>query len=170
MKRREAFKKLGIAALVGGTGMIFMNSCNNDKSEEVVAAAPMATTPIPEVKSEREKLIINRIENTFADPENPTDAELKHTPEITLGDKDDLGNTLVKVTIGQKGIIHPATKEHWIDYIKVFVNEQLVAETEFNNGGIRGFGNYYIALNPNDQIMVESGCNLHGIYHSSITV
>lgn len=169
MKRREAFKKIGLFTIIGGSGLAFLSSCKNEESKEVIAA-PLAALSTPKAKTEREKLIINRSFNTFADPKNPTKAELKHTPEIILGEKDSLENTLVKITIGQAGIIHPATKQHWVDYIKVFVNDKLVAETEFANGGIRGFGHYYLALNQGDKIIAEAGCNLHGIYESGLNI
>ena len=167
MKRREAFKKIGLMSIVGLSGMALV-SCGTEQ-KEVVPAAPKEVSPTPKPKTEREKLIINREKYSFVDPENPTDAELKHTPSITFGDQDEKGNTLVTVTIGSEGIIHPAIKEHWIDYMIVYVNDIIVAESEFKNGGIRGFGNYYMLLEKGDTVKVESGCNLHGIWENSST-
>jgi superoxide reductase len=168
MRRREAFKKIGLLGLVGLSGMALI-SCSNDeaKNEKEI---PLEAKTIPESKSERELLISNRKRQTYAEPANPTKGELKHTPEISLGDKDEKGNTLVKITVGKDGIIHPATKEHWIDFIKVYVNERLVVDTEFANGGIRGFAYFYIALNKGDSLRAEAACNIHGIYESSINI
>ena len=162
MKRREAFKKMGLLSLAGISG-IALASCNTKEESKSTA---MQTAP----KTERERLIVNREHKKIADPANPTKAELKHTPDIQLGSKDTQGNTLVTITVGKDGIIHPYTKEHWIDFIKVYVNDRLLAETEFANGGIRGYGSYYISLQPGDLIKAESGCNKHGIWESELRV
>lgn len=167
MKRREAFKKMGLIGLVGISSMSLI-SCGGDTPKTEVVPTIEATAAV-ETKSEREMLIINREIMTIADPDNPTQAELKHTPDITFGEKDTRGHTLVMITIGQEGIIHPAAEDHWNDYLKVFVNDKLVLETEFSNGGIRGFGHYYLALEQGDIVRAEAGCNLHGIWENSVT-
>ena len=169
MKRREAFKKLGLLSLVGMSGMALM-SCGNDKKEEVATATATATAAavIPKNISERDKLIINRERNTFVDAQNPTKAELKHTPEISFGDADEKGNIMVKITIGQQGIIHPATEGHWIDYLKVFVNDKENIAINFTNGGVRAFGDFYLVLKKGDTVKAESGCNIHGIWENSV--
>ncbi len=168
MQRREAFKKMGLLGLVGLSGMALV-SCGNEevKTKKVV---PLEAETIPKSKSKRDLLITNRERKSYADPENPTKGELKHTPDINLGEKDEKGNTLVKITVGKEGIIHPSTEDHWIDYIKVFVNERMVVDTEFENGGIRGFAYFYVALNKGDKLRAEAACNKHGIYESSIEV
>ena len=164
MKRREAFKKLGILSFVGMSGMALV-SCANDKKEKIAtAAAAVVAGNI----SERDKLIINRERNTFADAQNPTKAELKHTPEISFGDMDEKGNVMVKITIGQQGIIHPATVGHWIDYLKVFVNDKEMIGLNFTNGGVRAFGDFYLALKKGYTVKAESGCNPHGIWENSV--
>jgi desulfoferrodoxin (superoxide reductase-like protein) len=168
MKRREAFKKLGLLSMAGLSGMVLVSCGTEDKKAAKVPAT--AATAIPEAKSEREKLISNRERMSMADPANPTKAELKHTPDISLGEKDEQGNTPVIVSVGMEGIIHPYTKEHWIDFIKVYVNERLLVDSEIANGGVRPYGQYYLKLNPGDKIRVESGCNKHGIWENSIKV
>ena len=166
MQRREAFKKIGLLGLVGLSGMALV-SCGNEE-EKTEKLVPLEAAIIPHQKSERERLITNRERKSFADPKNPTKGELKHTPEISLGATDEKGNTLVTITVGMNGIIHPSTKEHWIDFIKVYVNERMVVDTEFENGGIRGFASFYIKLNKGDKLLAEAACNKHGIYSSSV--
>ncbi|MCK5846687.1 MAG: hypothetical protein KAG84_04555 [Bacteroidales bacterium] len=166
MKRREAFKKIGLLSIISLSGFA-LASCSNDNDKSNKIASGEAAVVIDE-KSPREKIIINRERMSFVDPENPTKAELKHTPEITFGDVDEKGNTLIKITIGQQGIVHPATESHWIDYLKVYVNTKEVVSLEFVNGGIRAFGHFYIALNKGDIIRAESGCNLHGIWENTV--
>ena len=173
MKRREAFKKIGILALMSGGGLSLLSSCvnkNSETSSTVETAATMEAISTPKTKTEREKLIINRKYNKYKDPENPSKGELKHTPDIIIGDKNNKGFTLVSIIVGQKGIIHPSTKEHWIDYISLYLNDKLYSKTEFINGGIQGIANFYINLNKGDTLRAESGCNLHGIYDYIIKI
>ena len=168
MQRREAFKKMGLLGLVGLSGMALV-SCGNEEAK-IEKAVPLEAAIIPHQKSERELLITDRERRSFADPENPTKGELKHTPEISLGATDEKGNTLVTITVGMKGIIHPSTKDHWIDFIKVFVNNHMVVDSEFENGGIRGFASFYIELKKGDKLRAEAACNKHGIYESTLEV
>ena len=166
MQRREAFKKMGLLGLVGLSGMALVSCANEDKPATKEVYGAERSKP----KSKRDLLITNRERKSYADPENPTKGELKHTPDISLGEKDEKGNTLVKITVGKEGIIHPSTEDHWIDYIKVFVNERMVVDTEFENGGIRGFAYFYVALNKGDKLRAEAACNKHGIYESTIEI
>ena len=128
MKRREAFKKIGILALLSGGGLSLLSSCVNKNTEvptTIETTATLGAMSTPKAKSERDKLIVNRKYNKFKDPENPTKGELKHTPDIIIGEKNEKGFTLISIIIGQKGIIHPSTKEHWNDYISLYLNDQL---------------------------------------------
>jgi superoxide reductase len=173
MKRREAFKKIGMLALMSGSGLTLLSSCANKDTETtkaVEATGVMEAISTPEVKSDREKLIVNRKYNKFKDPKNPTKGELKHTPDIIIGNKNEQGFTLVSVIVGQRGIIHPSTKEHWIDYISLYLNNKLYSKTEFINGGIQGFAEFYITLNKGDKLRAEAACNLHGIYDNVIKI
>jgi desulfoferrodoxin (superoxide reductase-like protein) len=95
---------------------------------------------------------------------------LKHSPDIKLGETDEKGNTAIIVSVGMNGRIHPYTKEHWIDFIKVYVNERLAVDSEITNGGVRAYGHYFLELNPGDKIRVEAACNKHGIWENSIEV
>lgn len=149
MKRRKLFKTLGLASAGLIAGGAFLSSKSSSAQEK------------------QEKLIINRMKMTFADPENPTKHELKHTPDISFGDKDPNGFTRVLITIGQDGIIHPTEENHWIDYLIIYKNDELVSNMVFENGPIRGYGEHYIHLKEGDVIKAEAGCNLHGIWESS---
>lgn len=151
MNRRNAFKKIGLASLALTSAGVLIPSLLKSQTQA------------------DGKLIINRQKMSFADPENPTDFELKHTPEITFLDTDDNGFTQVKIHIGSKGIVHPTEANHWIDYIKIYNNEKLVVFTEYENGPIRGYAQYYIKLAKGDNLLVEAGCNLHGIWTNTAT-
>ena len=106
---------------------------------------------------------------SFIDPENPTDHELKHTPEITFLESDDKGFTKMKIHLGSKGIVHPTEENHWIDYLKIYSNDKLLVFTEFENGPIRGYAEYFVKLAKGDTVLVEAGCNLHGIWTNTAT-
>ena len=151
MNRRDAFKKIGFASLALTTTGILIPSVANSQEQ---------TT---------DRLIINRKGMSFANPEHPTDFELKHTPEISFLETDNKGFTKVKIHIGSKGIIHPTEKNHWIDYMKIYNNDKLVAFTKFENGSIRGYAEHFIKLVKNDVIKVEVGCNIHGIWNNTAT-
>lgn len=151
MNRRDAFKKIGFASLA------------------LSAAGILIPSLVQSQEQKTEKLIINRQKMSFADPENPTDFELKHTPEITFLDTDDKGFTRVKIHLGSNGITHPTEKNHWIDYLKIYNNDNLVVFTEYENGPIRGYAEYYIKLVKGDTLLAEAGCNLHGIWTNTAT-
>jgi len=109
MKRREAIKLTALATL----------------SMAVTAeACPSKSTCTTMDTTKNRKLMKPK------DVNNLTKAELKHTPKITLGNKDSNGYTLVEVTVGQGGIIHPSKKGHWIDFISLYVDRKLVCITE----------------------------------------
>ena len=163
MKRLEMLKTVGIATIAVTSGIGLLSSCET-KTPEVVAAVPEKQ---PE-KSEREKLIVNRQENTFADPANPTKLELKHTPEITFGDADKNGFIQIFITVGSQGIIHPTKNDHWIDFMKILVNNKEIQNIEFANGVIRGYNSCFTKLNNGDKVKAIIGCNIHGIWQSEI--
>lgn len=152
MKRRELFKKLGLAS----AGVIIGTA--------VLSSADAVAQDTPQ-----KKLIVNRQKMTFADSKNPTKFEQKHTPDISFGEKDPKGFTKVLITIGQAGIIHPTEENHWIDYMNIYKNDDLVSKMEFENGPIRGYADHYILLKDGDVIKVEIGCNLHGLWENTGT-
>jgi len=159
-----------MASVIGVSGIVAYacKSNSDDEAEEQAAMDAAMKDSKKTVLSERDKLIVNRNKNGFADPKNPTEAELKHTPEITIGKVDADGFAIVSVVVGSKGVVHPATAEHWIDYLTFFVNDQKKSHIENENGEIRGFAQFSYKLKAGDIVKVESGCNLHGIWESSM--
>jgi len=145
MKRREAIKLTALATL--GIA-VTAEACPNTK------ACHLDTTK-------------NRKLMTPKDPNNLTKGELKHTPQITLGDKDANGYTLVEITVGQGGIIHPSTKGHWIDFISLYVDKKLVGTTELEAEISCGAAAFRVKLDGAKFITANAGCNLHGIYTST---
>lgn len=116
------------------------------------------------------KEYFNRIEMTPKDPKNMQKGELKHTPQITLGTKDSKGYTTVEITVGQGGIVHPSTKDHWIDFISLSADGQKVGSIELEGGISRGATSFSVQLDGVKTLTAKAGCNLHGIWTSSINV
>jgi desulfoferrodoxin-like iron-binding protein len=172
MNRRNLIKSIGLAsvATIGGAGLL--SSCVNEAAKKEDAAIKGEDPKAVEEKplSEKEKKIINRQKMDFADPENPTDHELKHTPEITILDKDPNGFSKIKITLGQQNIIHPTTPDHWIDYLTIYVDGEKAAHTEYEPGTIRGYAEFFVDLKDKSKITAEAGCNLHGIWSNSVEI
>ena len=169
MERRDVIKRIGLASVLGATGLLAA-ACTNDVLVPV-PSPEKEDKPVEKevVKSERDKLIVNRNRMSFADPANPTKAELKHTPAISFEKSDKDGFVKIDAVVGSDGIIHPATKEHWIDYLTFFVNDEQKVHLENQNGEIRGNGQFWYKLNVGDVVKIESGCNLHGIWENTKT-
>jgi superoxide reductase len=156
MKRRDALKKLGILGVIA-------------------AGAPAMARAVEEKKfcdvyTKYSPLIHNRTKMHIKDPAHPTKGELKHTPEIKVGDKDANGYTLVEITVGSKGIIHPSTSTHWIDFIELYKDGELVDRVVFEPGKAMGYAAFRVKLDGAKTLRAVEGCNLHGIWENTITL
>jgi len=122
---------------------------------------------------ESNSLIINRQHMVVANLAQPTEFELKHTPEIVLGAVQADGTTEININVGSKGIVHPNSKDHWIDFLNITVDgkgTKEVIKTNFANNENNKFGPFYVHLEKGSVINVELGCNLHGIWKNTLTV
>ena len=142
MNRREAIKVAGVTAMMLA----------------VSAEAKMAEKDM------------NRMEMKPKDPKKLEKGELKHTPQISIKGKDEKGFTLVEINIGQGGIIHPSTAEHWIDFIELYADDKLVGKTSLEPELSRGLAAFAVKLDKVKTLKARSGCNLHGIWTSTTPV
>jgi len=142
MNRREAIKVAGLAAVVAAVG---------------------AEAKMPEE-------YMNRIEMKPKNPAKMDKGELKHTPLITLKEKDAKGYTLVEVLVGQGGIIHPSTPDHWIDFIELYADGKLVGKSTLEPEISRGAALFGLKLDGVKELKARAGCNLHGIWTSTLAV
>jgi superoxide reductase len=140
MNRREALKTVGIA----------------------VAAA----TVTAEASTVNESM--NRMEMKPKDSNNLEKSELKHTPKITIKNKDTNGYTMVEITVGQGGIIHPSTPDHWIDFISLYADDKLVGKNILEAEISRGATSFAVKLDNVKTLTSKAGCNLHGIWSSTV--
>ncbi len=143
MKRREAIKLTALATLGVAVSAQACPSKGTNKNRKIM---------------------------TPKDPKSLTKGELKHTPLITLGDTDAKGYTLVEITVGQGGIIHPSVSAHWIDFISLYIDKKLVGKTELMAEISRGATAFRVQLKGASFITANAGCNLHGIWASTIKV
>jgi len=133
------------------------------------AGLMMATLALSAHAAE-ESLIVNRLEMKPQDAAKPTDFELKHLPQITLKEKDASGYTLVEITVGQDGIIHPSTADHWIDFIALYADDKLVGKNTLEPVISRGASSFAVKLDGIKTLTAKAGCNLHGIWTSTLKV
>lgn len=142
MNRRDALKVAGVAAMLAA----------------VSAEAKMAEEQM------------NRMEMKPKDPSNLDNFELKHTPLVTIKEKDANGYTLVEITVGQGGIIHPSTPDHWIDFIELYADDKLVGKNVLEPEISRGAAAFAVKLDGVKVLKAKAGCNLHGIWTSTVTL
>ena len=152
MNRRDAIKLSAIAAL---------------------GAATVATAACPSQNScstQSDNANKNRTIMTPKDEKNLTKAEQKHTPLITIGKKDAAGYTNVEITVGQAGVIHPSTAAHWIDFIKLHADDKFVGISALEAEISRGSASFSVKLDNVKNLTATAGCNLHGVWTSSLKV
>ena len=152
MNRRDALKVVGATAVLGTTS----------------ALAAMSTKPEAEVAAEEKYM--NRIEMKPKDPANMDKGELKHSPQITIKGKDAKGYTLVEITVGQGGIIHPSTPDHWIDFISLSADNKLVGKNTLEPEISRGTASFSVKLDNVKSLTAKAGCNLHGIWTTTTSI
>lgn len=142
MNRREALKVVGTTAVLAAVG----------------------------TEASEKKVYMNRMEMTPKDPKNLGKGELKHSPQITLKDKDAKGYTTVEITVGQGGIIHPSTPTHWIDFISLSADGKLVGKSTLEPEISRGAASFAVKLDNTKTLVAKAGCNLHGIWTTTLSL
>jgi len=142
MNRREAIKVAGVAAMMVA----------------VSAEAKMAVEHM------------NRMEMKPKDPAKMEKGELKHSPLATVKEKDAKGYALVEITIGQGGIVHPSTPDHWIDFIELYADDKLVGKSTLEPEISRGAASFAVKLDNVKTLKARAGCNLHGIWTTTVTL
>jgi len=138
MNRRNALKVVGVTAVLAAVGA--------------------------EAKMSEEHM--NRLEMKPKNSAKLDKGELKHSPQIIVKDKDAKGYTLVEITVGQGGIIHPSTPDHWIDFIALYADGKLVGKTTLEPEISRGVASFALKLDNVKILKAKAGCNLHGIWTS----
>ncbi len=142
MNRREALKVVGVTAVLAAVGA--------------------------EAKMKEEYM--NRLEMKPKNPAKMEKGELKHSPQVTIKGKDSKGYTLVEITVGQAGIIHPSTPDHWIDFISLAADGKLVGKSTLEPEISRGVASFAVKLDNVKTLTAKAGCNLHGIWTTTTSL
>jgi len=102
--------------------------------------------------------------HSIEDIDAASDFELKHTPNIKV---EELAvGQLIKVTIGLKGIEHPQTEEHLIEYIRAFVGGEPVGSVSFGPAD-KPVAEFKVER-TNEPVIVQALCNLHGLWEARV--
>lgn len=111
----------------------------------------------------KETMKVNRLSNR----ETPSGLEQKHVPAIEGPGSVKSGDWFeVKVKVGFMNE-HPSTPEHWITKIKLMVDGQDTAVTEYEMGGISSSDAVFkIRLKKSARLEAMEHCNLHGTWIS----
>ena len=96
----------------------------------------------------------------------------KHVPDISLS-ASDVG-TVVTIKVG-KEVLHPTTKDHHIEWVKLFGKAQ---DGKFIEVGMLDFGEWTtlpvgtLTIKKEDytSLTALAYCNLHGVWDNSITL
>lgn len=134
---------------------------------EMIKAATLITLATATASAYDEKLIVNKEKMSAKDPKNMTGAEKKHTPEITIGDKDSAGYTLVEVNVGQDKVIHPSTDAHWIYEIELYADGKKIDSVALEATLSRGYLGTRVKLDGIKALSAIAKCNLHGDWTST---
>ena len=142
MNRREALKVVGATAVLAAVGA--------------------------EAKMKEEYM--NRTQMKAKNPAKMDKGELKHSPQITIKSKDAKGYSAIEITVGQGGIIHPSTPDHWIDFISLSADGKLIGKSTLEPEISRGTALFSVKLDNVKSLTATSGCNLHGIWTTTTAV
>lgn len=141
---------------------------NRRKALKLAGITALMTAVSAQAKMSLEHM--NRMIMKAKDPKNMEKGELKHTPLITIKEKDTTGYTRVEINVGQGGIIHPSTPDHWIDFISLHVDDKLIGKNILEPEISRGATSFFVKLDGVKTLKATAGCNLHGIWSSTVTV
>jgi len=141
---------------------------NRREALKVAGATVLLTAVGAEAKMKEEYM--NRLEMKPKNPAKMEKGELKHSPKITVKSKDAKGYTLVEITVGQGGIVHPSTPDHWIDFISLSADGKLIGKSTLEPEISRGAASFAVKLDGVKTLTAKAGCNLHGIWTSTTSV
>ncbi len=94
----------------------------------------------------------------------------KHTPVIEAPAKVKKGEWFdVKVVVG-KDIPHPNTREHWIEFISLWVDDFIASRAYFEAERTAPEVTFRIKIEKTAKLTAQAYCNLHGLWHSEEVV
>ena len=107
---------------------------------------------------------VQKVENI----KNASEFELKHVPKIEVPEEYQLNEEIeVKITVGE--IMHVMTAEHYIKWIELYKNGELVDHVDLSPSD-KPIAVFKINLDGSDRLMAREECNLHGLWESEKVV
>jgi desulfoferrodoxin-like iron-binding protein len=102
--------------------------------------------------------------HSIEDIETASDFELKHTPNVEV--VEGTSGQTIKVSIGLKGIAHPQSEEHLIEWIRAFDGSEPLGTVSFgaDDSPVAEFE----VKRTSGQIIVQALCNLHGLWEARV--
>ena len=100
---------------------------------------------------------------TFADPDNPQDAEKKHTPDIVVVKDCGLIPDVCQDAHARVGIdiLHPMEDDHYITWLDFYVNKDFITRVILTPACQPG-GGIHLKSEATGTLTVIENCNLHG--------
>jgi superoxide reductase len=96
----------------------------------------------------------------------------KHVPDISLSESE--VGTVVTIKVG-KEVLHPTTKDHHIEWVKLFGETQdgkfvQIGTLDFGKGTALPVGTLAIKKEEYKSLTALVYCNIHGVWDNSITL
>ena len=103
---------------------------------------------------------------TAKDPANKTLSEQKHVPVIEVPERLTKGVPFpVTITVGE--VIHPMVKEHYIDYVELFVDDKPAGRATLTPGQNAPKVTFFITVEGPATLRAREFCNLHGLWEET---
>lgn len=96
---------------------------------------------------------------TAQDPQNLTELEQKHVPQITVDE------SFVRVQIGQKH--HPMEQEHYIEWVELYAENELAGRRDFSPGQ-EPQARFNKPAGRAVSFRAVISCNVHGLWQNEI--
>ena len=121
-----------------------------------------------EAKAQQDQDLLSGI-NKAKDMQNPSGLELKHVPVLELPSNIAAGEPFsLKITVGKN--LHPMEREHFIQWVQVFVNDVWIAQALLSPEHTQPIVEFSIILKDPGKIRAEILCNKHGVWENEVEV
>lgn len=135
--------------------------CRHVAFNEAPVECPVCGSAIENFESDSEAIIMP------VDPENLTEFEKKHVPQININSECGLhgeGCTGVNIRVGE--IEHVREAEHFIHFIDLYLDRKYIARTFFTKR-IHPVVDLHLSINPG-MFSVIANCNVHGNWRAKV--
>jgi len=107
-----------------------------------------------------------------ADPDNLTDGDKKHIPQIVVVKECGLipGGSCTDVHVRVGEIEHVMQADHYIRYIDYYVDRSFVARTWLSPEACHPAAGLHLKVSAGSSIIALENCNVHGNWMSETTV